>query len=311
MGALNNIFEIVFTPQFGFTVIRVVVPILFAALAAYVANTAGIANIAIEGMMLMAAFVGTVSSAMFQNPWLGLLMALFSGIAMALILAYFTLYLKTNNILGGIALNLFASSFTVFLLFVITGSKGTSATLSARSLPRISVPILRDIPVLGTIFSGHNVLVYVMFLAVILVYLLMYQSPLGLRMKAVGKDPQAAESVGVNVNKIKTIALILSGTLSAFGGAYMSMGYLSFFTQNMTAGRGFIGLAAEAMGHGSVWLVALTAFIFGMFDALSNALQLFALPSEILQTIPYVAVFIGVVAFSMYEYYRNKSRGGQ
>jgi simple sugar transport system permease protein len=103
--------------------------------------------------------------------------------------------------------------------------------------------------------------------------------------------------------------LLLSGLLAALGGAYMSMGYLSFFTQNMTAGRGFIGLAAEAMGMGNVWLVTLTAFLFGMFDALSNALQLFALPSEIIQTIPYVAVFVGIVAYSIYEYRRMKIKG--
>jgi len=306
-----EVFKIIFTPDFGFTVIRVVVPILFAALGAYVANSAGIANIAMEGTMLMAAFVGTVCSAMFHSPWLGLLAALISGVLMSLILAYFTLILKTNNILGGIALNLFASSFTVFLLFVITGSKGTSATLGAKSLPKVVIPILKDIPVLGKILSGHNVLVYIMFLAVIIVYLIMYQTPLGLRIKAVGKYQDAAESVGVNVRRIKTIALVISGVLAAFGGAYMSMGYLSFFTKNMTAGRGFIGLAAEAMGHGSVWLVTFTAFLFGMFDALSNALQLFSFPSEIIQTIPYVAVFIGIVIYSIFESKRAKARGEQ
>jgi general nucleoside transport system permease protein len=192
-----DVLNIMLTPEFGFTVIRVVVPILFAALAAYIANSAGIANIAIEGMMLMAAFVGTVTSAFTQNAWIGLLAACLAGMVMAAILSYFTLILKTNNILGGIALNLFSSSFTVFLLFIITGSKGTSATLSARSLPKVTIPILADIPILGRIFSGHNVLAYIMFAAVILVYLMMYQTPLGLRMKAVGKDPHAAESVGV------------------------------------------------------------------------------------------------------------------
>jgi len=311
VSALLKILEIMLTPEFGFTIIRVVVPILFAALGAYIANRAGIPNIAMEGIMLMAAFVGTVSSSLLSNHWLGLIIACLTGIGMALVLAYFTLVLKTNNILGGIALNLFSTSFSVFLLFIITGSKGTSATLSARPLPRIQIPLLKDIPILGRIFSGHNILVYIMFLAVILVYVLIYQTPLGLRMKAVGKDPLAAESVGINVRRTKTIALALSGLLAALGGAYMSMGYLTFFTKNMTAGRGFIGLAAEAMGHGNVWMVTLTALLFGMFDALSTALQLFALPPEILQTIPYVAVFVGIVIYSMIEFRRAKAQGDE
>jgi general nucleoside transport system permease protein len=149
-----DVLNIMLTPEFGFTVIRVVVPILFAALAAYIANSAGIANIAIEGMMLMAAFVGTVTSAFTQNAWIGLIAACLAGMIMAAILSYFTLILKTNNILGGIALNLFSSSFTVFLLFIITGSKGTSATLSARSLPKIVIPILGGYSDFGTDFFG-------------------------------------------------------------------------------------------------------------------------------------------------------------
>lgn len=306
---MPDLFEIIFKPEFGFTVIRVVVPILFAALGAYIASSAGIGNIAMEGTMLMAAFVGTICSAIFQNPWIGLMCAVLSGVLMSLILTYFTLVLKTNNILGGIALNLFASSFTVFLLFMVTGSKGTSATLGAKTLPKIDIPILKDIPVLGTIFSGHNVLVYIMFAAVILVYFLMYQTPLGLRIKAVGKDEHAAESVGININRIKTIALVLSGVLASLGGVYMSMGYLSFFSKNMTNGRGFIGLAAAAMGHGNIWMVTITSFLFGAFDALANALALYALPSEIIITIPYVAVFGAIVIYSIFEWRNRRARG--
>lgn len=306
---MPDLFEIIFKPEFGFTVIRVVVPILFAALGAYIASSAGIGNIAMEGTMLMAAFVGTICSAIFHNPWIGLMCAVLSGVLMSLILTYFTLVLKTNNILGGIALNLFASSFTVFLLFIVTGSKGTSATLGAKTLPKIDIPILKDIPVLGTIFSGHNVLVYIMFVAVILVYFLMYQTPLGLRIKAVGKDEHAAESVGININRIKTIALVLSGVLASLGGVYMSMGYLSFFSKNMTNGRGFIGLAAAAMGHGNIWMVTVTSFLFGAFDALANALALYALPSEIIITIPYVAVFGAIVIYSIFEWRNRRARG--
>jgi len=304
-----NLFEIMFKPEFGFTIIRVVVPILFAALGAYIASSAGIANIAMEGIMLMAAFVGTICAAFFHDPWIGLMCAVISGVIMALILTYFTLVLKTNNILGGIALNLFASSITVFALFIVTGSKGTSATLGAKTLPSIDLPIIKDIPIIGTIFSGHNVLVYIMFIAVILVYFLMYQTPLGLRIKAVGKDEHAAESVGINIKRIKTIALVLSGILAALGGAYMSMGYLSFFTKNMTNGRGFIGLAAAAMGQGNIWMVTLTSFLFGMFDALANALSIYALPTELIITLPYVAVFVGIVIFSIIEWRNRRARG--
>lgn len=307
---MNSIFSQIFCAGFVFVVIRVSVPLLFASMSAYTASASGLPNIAVEGIMLIAAFMGVWGSAITANAWLGLLIALASGVAVALVLAFFSMKLKASPIMIGIALNLFATSFTVFLLFLLTGTKGTTASLASKVLPNVHIPIIKDIPFLGEIISGHNVLTYICILCVVLIYILMYKTPLGLRIKACGLDQRAAESVGINIQKTRIIAIVLSGILAAFAGAYLSMGYLSFFTKGMTAGKGWIGIAAEAMGRGNFVTVIVTAVAFGLFDAITNVLSLYNLPAELVQTIPYFAVFIGICSFSIMEYRKQKAGKG-
>lgn len=298
--------DLIFSASFLFVVIRVCVPLMFASMSAYTANLSGLPNIAVEGIMLVAAIMGVLGSVWTSSAWLGLLIAIASGVAMALILVFSSIKLKTTPIMGGIALNVFASSFTVFLLFIITGSKGTTASLPSKVLPTINIPIIKDIPILGEIISGHNVLAYICMITAVLVYILVYKTKFGLHMRASGLDENAARSVGINVDRVRFLSLILSGVLAAIGGAYLSMGYLSFFTANMTASRGWIGIAAEAMGRGNFITVLLTTLVFGIFDAITNVLSLTNLPSELLQTIPYLAVFFAIIAYSIKEYNKKK-----
>ena len=295
---MDNLINIIFSVDFGYAVLRVTTPILFAALGALISDKAGVINIALEGMMLISALTGVIVSAVFQSASLGLLSAVVIGGLVGILLAYFALNLKTDVILAAIAINLLAAGGTVFILFIVGGDKGISSSLPSLTLPKVTIPFIEQIPLIGSIISGHNILTYTAFIAVFLMYVLLYKTPLGLRIRAVGENPGAADSVGISVKKIQYIALTISGMLAGLGGAYMSMGYVSWFSKNMTAGRGFIALAAEAMGGATPHGAMLTSLLFGFFDALSNSLQSLRIPGEFVQMIPYLATVIGLVIYA-------------
>ena len=295
---MGEFLKIVLTTEFGYSVLRVTTPILFAALAAIISDRAGVINIALEGIMLIAALTGVVFSAMTQNAWFGLFMALVAGSLTGMLLAYFALKLKTNVILAAVAINLMASGGTIFALYLIAGDKGVSSSLASLTLPRVALPLIGNIPILGPILSNQNILTYVALIFVFLMHYFLARTPLGLRIRAVGENPSAADSVGISVKKTQFIALTLSGFIAGFGGAYMSMGYVSWFSKNMTAGRGFIALAAEAMGGASPYGSFFTSMLFGFFDALSNSLQVLRVPTEFVQMLPYAATVIGLVIYT-------------
>ena len=306
---MDKLLEILFTTEFAYSILRVTTPILFAALGALLSNRAGVPNIGLEGIMLTSALVGVIVSAYTGSAWIGLLGAAAGGMLLAWILAFFTLQLKTDVILGGIAINAFASGGTVFILYMLTGEKGTSSQLASKMLPEVHIPLIRDIPVLGPILSGHHVLTYLSIISAVFVYWLLKHTPLGLRIRAVGENPKAAQSVGVRVKRTRYIALVLSGLFASLGGAFMSMGYLSLFTRDMTAGRGWIALAAESMGRSTAVGTTATSFLFGFAQALSNALQLLKIPSELIQTVPYLATVIGLVIYA-WQRTRKAQKGG-
>lgn len=214
------------------------------------------------------------------------------------VLAFFSLKMKASPIMVGIALNLFAADFAIYLLLIWTGTKGTSGNLDSKVLPRVDLPIIKDIPVLGEILSGHLALTYICVILMILLYIMVYKTPFGLRMKACGLDAHAAESVGIKVDMMRTIASLLSGAFAAMGGAYLSMGYLSMYSNNMTASRGWIGIAAAAVGGNNLGVVFLMTGVFAVAQAIVNILLLGNLPSELINTIPYISVLIGLIIMS-------------
>ena len=161
------------------------------------------------------------------------------------------------------------------------------------------IPIIKNIPIIGEIFSGHNIMVYLAFLCVPIVYVLIMRTTMGLRIRAVGENPDAAESVGVNVKKVQFQALALSGFFAGLGGITMSMAYLAFFSRGMTAGRGFISMSAMNLGNATPVGTALAALLFGMFDAMGNVLQTLSFPSQFIQMIPYAATLVGLVVFAI------------
>ncbi|MDW7667670.1 MAG: ABC transporter permease [Bacillota bacterium] len=300
-----TVFEILISANFLRVILRVTTPILFATLAGAVSSKSGIFNIALEGIMLLAALIGVIFSALLNSAWLGLLAAITFGGLVGLFLGFLVLKFKTNDILAGIAINLMAAGGTIFMLFLVSGDRGVSSSINSLVLPNVNIPLIQNIPFIGRVLSGHNVLTYLVFISVFVMHMFMYKTPLGLKIRAVGENPDAAESVGINVHKIQYIALGLSGVLSGFGGAFLSMGYLSYFTTNMTAGRGFIGLAANAMGRSTPIGGMLVALLFGTADAMANVFQTgIDIPYELIQMLPYITVIVGLSAFS----YRNMKK---
>ncbi|MBQ4342922.1 MAG: ABC transporter permease [Erysipelotrichaceae bacterium] len=304
---MANIMDSFLSATFLFIVIRVGVPLLYASMSAYVASIAGIPNIAVEGIMIFGALFGVYFSAITGSAWLGLLGVILIGVVMALVMAFFTMKMNASPIMIGIALNLFATDFSVWLLMLWTGTKGTTATLPSKVLPTVNIPVIKDIPILGEIISGHYFLTYVCIALAVFIYILVYKTPFGLRMKACGLDEHAAESVGIKVNKVRLIAIIMSAVLAALGGAYLSMGYMSIFSSNMTASRGWTGIAANAVGGGNFLIVVLTTVVFSFAQGVVNRLALTALPSELVNIIPYVCVMLAMIFLSIKEMKKNKA----
>ena len=305
---MGDILGYVLSAEFGYSILRVTTPILFASLASVVAERSGASNIALEGIMLFAAMFGAVASGLSGSLWLGFAAALAGGLVIALALAYFALYLKTDIILAGIALNALAGGGTVFIMYAIIGDKGSTSSLASKVFPKLDIPLVRGIPVAGKILSGQNALTYVAFAMVVLVWVLLFRTRLGMRMRAVGENPNAAASVGIRVNRIKLAALVLSGILASLGGAFLSMGYMSGFTKGMVSGRGFIALAAAAMGQLSPLPTMVASLVFGFADALSNIMAAMRIPDEFVKMIPYATTVLGLVAFSAMKARRKRGR---
>lgn len=276
-------------------ILRVSTPLILAGLGVHISSRAGVLNIGIEGMMLAGALAGVVVSALTQNAWLGLGGALCAGAALAALLSVAIHLLRADLVLSGIALNMAALAGTTLALFALTGDKGISGSLPSLTLPLVDIPIIDTIPILGPLLSGHHVLTYAGLAAVPLVALLVNRTPLGLAMRAVGENPEAAAATGVPVLRVQVTALLISGLFAGAAGAFLSMGYVSWFSQNMTAGRGFIALAADVMGFGYAWGTMAAALLLGATEAVTLSLQGFGVPSELLQAIPYLVPVLAMV----------------
>lgn len=297
-----------FVVDFLFMWIRVATPILLAALGAVICEKSGVVNLGLEGTMLISALAGVLGSAFGGSLFWGLVAGIGSALIVSIIFAYFHLVLKANAVLCGTAINTIAGGLTVFALQLATGEKGTSSSLQSYSFPNIHIPIIKDIPILGDILSGHNTLTYFAILMVFILSVFLYRMPMGLRIRAVGENPNAAASVGLNVTKIRFLSIMLCGVLVGLGGMYLSMGYLSMFTRDMVAGRGFIALAAAAMGQATPIGALISAGVFSFFDGLSNILQMLRMPSEFIQMLPYAATILGLTIYSIQKIRMQKNK---
>ncbi len=248
--------------------------------------------------MLTGAFAGVAVSQFSGFAWLGVLAAVAAGGLLGLLHGVITVKFAGNQVVSGTGINIFALGFTAYMSQVLWGSRGASEGY-VPGLPPISIPLLQDVPILGDIISGHTPLVYLMIVITVLSYVILFKTPLGLRIRAVGERPEAADTAGINVFKTKYLCLIISGMLAGVGGAFLSLGHLNLFALGMTGGRGFIALAAMILGKWMPFGALGASVLFGFADALQMRLQsLGILPPQIILAIPYiltVAVLAGVV----------------
>ncbi len=304
---LSSIFSTILRWGFVNNLICLSTPILFASIAAFVAASTGIGNIAIEGIMTMSALFGVLGSYLTQSAILGVLIGIGMGVAMALLIAFFSMRMGANATLVGIAINTFADSLAIFVLYQMVGEKGTSAKLLTQTFGKIDIPVIKDIPVLGNILSGNYTLTYVCWILIIILAIVLYKTPLGMRMRSCGLNADAAKTAGINVKRLQILSLILSGTFAALGGCFLSLNYLKIFSKSMIAGQGWMGIAANGIASGNYLVLVICSIVFGFFKALSVSFGTNAgFPTDLVAAIPYFAVFVGLVVFSIINHLRIK-----
>jgi len=276
--------------------LRMATPLVYASLGGLFSERAGIVNIALEGMMLTGAFSGVLATYGTGNPWVGVIASILVGGLLGLLHGLLTVKFAGNQIVSGTGINLFALGFTAYMSQVVWGSRGASQ--SVQGLGTISVPLLADIPIVGEIIGKQTPLVYLALIVVVLSYIVLFKTPGGLRIRAVGETPAAADTAGVNVYKTKYLCLMVSGMLAGLGGAFLSLGHLSLFVFGMTGGRGFIALAAMILGGWTPFGALGASLLFGFADALQMRLQsVGVLPSQIVLIIPYVLTVLVLAGF--------------
>jgi len=274
--------------------IRMSIPLLFPSLGGLLAQKAGIYNFGLEGMMLCGAYFGYYGSYRTGNPWIGLLMGMAAGGLLGFILAFTSIKLRVSQLVIGLGISIFALGLTGFLFRGI----GISTTSPAATLfQKIDFGLLKEIPVLGEILFTHDWMVYAGFALVILIAWFFYRTTSGLNFRAVGENPQVADTVGINVELYRFLAVIVSGVLASLGGAFLSLTQTAYFTENLTAGRGWIAISAIILGKFNPWGVLLACLLFGAADAFQMQIQVMSLgiPYQFLLMIPYILAMLAMV----------------
>jgi simple sugar transport system permease protein len=289
LGKLESV--VVWSALFA-AMLRFATPLAFAALGGMFSERSGVVNIGLEGMMLMGAFFAIMAADKLDSWWLGLLVGIASGGAAALVHAVFSIHLRADQIVGGTAINLLAVGVTGYLFIDIYGTEGTPTDIP--SIPNVHLGFLGD-GFLGDVFGRLNLMIWIAIVLVPLTWAIMFKTPIGLRIRACGEHPRAADTVGINVYAVRYGAVIVSGMLAAAGGAYLSIGFVNSFNENMTAGRGFIALAALIFGNWRPYGAAAACLLFGFSSALAQRLPEYSgSAATLFQALPYVLTLIAV-----------------
>ncbi|MEU6641899.1 ABC transporter permease [Saccharomonospora sp. NPDC046836] len=273
-------------------------PILFAALAGALCQRAGVFNIALEGTMLVGCFAGVAGSWYTGSVWLGVLTAMLAGTVYSLIVATGVVTFGADAIVLGVAANLLAVGLTSYLIQTVFGSRGTFSDPGLAGLDPVEIPVLDRIPVIGEILSGHSVLVYLSWLAVVAFAVVLYRHPWGLRLRGVGERPEAAASLGVPVDRYRYGVILVGGALCGLAGAQLALGNVTLFSENMTAGRGWIAVVAVLLGRALPYGVLAAAVLFGLAEAFGFRLQGLGLPQQLTDAAPYVVTLVALFVFS-------------
>lgn len=277
--------------------LRGATPLIFAGLGGVFSENSGVVNIGLEGMMTMGAFFAVYGTKISNNPFIGLLFAVLAGIAVSAIHAFLSIHMKADQVVSGTAINLFSAALTSFLIFKLFNTGGQTDLVA--KMPYNPPNFLTKIPLLGQIIGDINLFVIGALIMVFVTYYIMYKTPLGLRIRAVGEHPKAADTLGISVYKIRYLCVLISGALAGIGGASLSIGVTPLYKEGMVAGRGFIALAAMIFGNwkpvGTMW----ACFLFAFASSFEMLAQQFGwnLPNEIYASLPYILTMLALAGF--------------
>jgi ABC-type uncharacterized transport system permease subunit len=292
-SSVENLDVVVSWSALAAATLRFATPLTFAALGGIFSERSGVVNIGLEGMMLMGAFFGILGADKTDSWAIGLLVAMAAGGALALVHAFFSIHLRADQIVGGTAINFLALGITGYVFIDVYGQQGTPSEIPGT--PEVRLRFLDDVYFIGDVFGQLNLLVWLSFALLIATHLILFKTPFGLRIRAVGEHPRAADTVGISVYGMRYFAVTMSGMLAALGGAYLSIGFVHSFAENMTAGRGFIALAAVIFGGWRPFGAFAAALLFGFSSALAQRLPEYSESAATLfQTLPYVLTLIAV-----------------
>lgn len=280
-------------------------PLLLAGLGGVISAKVGLLNLGLEGMMLVGAFTAVMVNYFSGSAMIGLFAALAVGSLMGLIFAVFYLKFRVDNIIISVAFNMFAVAVTEFLLSVLFDVSGAFSSDRITKMPVVNIPFLRDIPVLGTL-SSLSIVFWLSLLITAVMGFVINKTTWGLYMRATGMNAEAVNTAGVNPNKVKYICVTLSGTLCGMAGAYLSTGYLAMFTNNMTAGRGYLGNIASIIGNRTAGGALLGSLLFSCTEGVTMRMQTFGFPSQLVQLFPYIAAFAVVIIGSLRNMEKKK-----
>jgi general nucleoside transport system permease protein len=273
--------------------LRYATPLVFAAIGGIFSERSGVVNIGLEGMLLAGAFFGILAADKLESWLLGLVAAAIAGALFGLVHAFFSIHLRGDQIISGFAINFLALGITGYLFIDIYGGQGTPTDIP--EIPDVHLRFLDDWYFVGPILGQLNLMIWLAAATVVLAWVVLFRTPIGLRLRAVGEHPRAAETVGISVYATRYAAVVLSGVLGGLGGAYLSIGFVNSFNQNMTAGRGFIALAVVICGNWRPFNAALIALLFGFSSALAQRLPAYSESAAVLfQALPYVLTLIVV-----------------
>jgi general nucleoside transport system permease protein len=292
-SGVGNLKDVVTWSALIAATLRYATPLTFGALAGIVSERSGVVNVGIEGMMLTGAFFGIFGADLLDSWFLGLLVGMAAGGVLALLHAFFSIHLRADQIVSGMALNFLALGVTGYVFLDHYGDQGTPDNISR--VPDVSIPGVKNLSFFGDAIGKTNLLIWLSLLGVILLAVFLFRTPQGLRLRSVGEHPRAAETVGISVMRVRYAAVVASGMLAALGGAYLSIGFVGSFNQGMTAGRGFIALAAVIFGKWRPAGALAAALLFGFSTALAQRLPAFSPSAAVLfQALPYVLTLIAV-----------------
>lgn len=295
--------EKIFNASLIYATFRSATPIIYAALCAAITQQADILNIGTEGIMLFSAFMAIAVSYITGIWWLAILAAMISGLFIAMLMAIGHIKYKADICAIGMGVNLFALAMTKFLLNAWLGQSGTFTDPKIISIPRITGESF----ILGKIFNDWSITELFVVILIALIWFAFYKTIWGLRLRAVGRMPMAAETAGINVNLMKYQAMALSGLIGGLAGAHLSLGYSKMFVENMTNARGFMGVAAMYFGGAHPVFTSLACLVFGLADSVGSRLQAYGFPSQIVLLMPYVVTIV-VLAISMATKQINEKR---